>query len=347
MRTLCGSGARVSRRSAGVLVMTMLAAAANGLAEPPADAGPGSAPTSAPAPGEGVPDSQPRPGEATVKLYTQQQKLRADVEKELKKLRATHFKSIRNPKIRAEGIAKLGEYNRPALYPSLIEIFQYEQDDVRAAVLDMFHQSATDEGDASLAWVAIEGEDPEFREMARSRLVDRVSAGQGASNRVRAVIMHGLKSPNDARVAASAELAQHLSLFETIPWLIQAQVGGTTSASGGISGDRQGALAWIMVGQQQAFVSDLQPVVGESAVGFDPQLSTLTTGTILRVMDAQVVTYRTEVNAALIGLSSRLTGRDTSGLGWNQPAWWRWYVDEGKGLIAQSQASAEASAEAK
>jgi len=35
-----------------------------------------------------------------------------------------------------------------------------------------------------------------------------------------------------------------------------------------------------------AFVSDLQPVVGNSAVAFDPTVSVITDGTFLRVIDA-------------------------------------------------------------
>ncbi|MCC6676564.1 MAG: hypothetical protein IT436_05415 [Phycisphaerales bacterium] len=292
----------------------------------------------------------PNPDDPARQQYSQHQKQRVVAEKELRKLRATYFKAIRNPKIRAEGIVKLHDYNSPALFPSLIEIFQHEQDDVRTAVVDILYLSASDEGDASLTWIAIEGEDPEFRAMAKSRLLERISAGNGASNRVRLVILQGLKSQNDARIGAAAQLAGQLGLFETIPWLINAQLGGSTASTGGAGGDGQGALAWILVGQQQAFVSDLTPVVGESAVAFDPQLSTLTTGTILRVFDAHVVTYRTEVNAALIGLSSRLTGRDMSGLGWNQPAWGQWYRDEGKAMIAakrdEAQAPAQSPAEA-
>ena len=69
-----------------------------------------------------------------------------------------------------------------------------------------------------------------------------------------------------------------------------------------------GALADILVATQQAFVQDLQPVVGDSAVGFDPELGVVTSGTILRVMGAYVVTYRTEVHNSLVGLSSRAWG---------------------------------------
>lgn len=337
MMTRCEHGCSAApRRVALAAFLGAFAIAGPAVAEPPqtpAETRPAQTGPEADVP-EWLRRAAPNPDDPARQVYSQQQKQRLVAEKELRKLRATHFKSIRNPKIRADGIVKLHDYNSPALFPSLIELFQHEQDDVRAAVVDILYLSASDEGDASLTWIAIEGDDPEFRAMAKSRLLERISAGNGASNRVRLVILQGLKSQDDARIGAAAQLAGHLGLFETIPWLINAQLGGSTTSTGGAGGDGQGALAWILVGQQQAFVSDLTPVVGESAVAFDPQLSTLTTGTILRVFDAHVITYRTEVNAALIGLSSRLTGRDMSGLGWNQPGWAQWYRDEGKGMIA-------------
>lgn len=329
------------RPAAGVLVTTaaLLSLASATQAQTPAPAP--TDPATPPAKDTDAPETI-RPGDRDPdKLYGQQQKLRAQAERELKKLRATHFKNIRNPKIRAEGITKLYDYDQPALYPSLIEIFQYEGEDVRTALLDMFAASASDEGDACLAWLAIEAEDPAFRQLAKARLLQRISAGYGNSNRVHLVIMQGLRSQNDSRIASAAQLAQNLGLFQTIPWLIQAQVGGTSTGGGGGTGNGQGSLAYILVGQQQAFISDLTPVVGESAVAFDPQLSTLTTGTILQVFDAVVVTYRTEVHGALLGLSERLTSRDMSGLGWDQPGWWKWYKEEGKDLIAAKQAASD------
>lgn len=331
------------RRSRGVGAFVLSAAALLSLASATQGQAPATppAPPASPAKETDAPETI-KPGDRdSDQLYGQQQKLRATAERELKKLRGTHFKNIRNPKIRADGITKLYDYDQPALYPSLIEIFQHEGEDVRTALLDMFAASASDEGDASLAWLAIEAEDPAFRQMAKARLQQRISAGYGKSNRVHLVIMQGLRSQNDARVASAAQLAQNLGLFQTIPWLIQAQVGGTSTGGGGGTGNGRGSLAYILVGQQQAFISDLTPVVGQSAVAFDPQLSTLTTGTILQVFDAVVVTYRTEVHSALLGLSQGLSGRDLSGLGWDQPGWWKWYIDEGKGLIAAKQAASD------
>jgi hypothetical protein len=49
----------------------------------------------------------------------------------------------------------------------------------------------------------------------------------------------------------------------------------------------------------------------------------------MRVIDAFVVTYRIEVNNALVGLANAgWDGRNTAPLGWNGRAWREWYTKE-------------------
>jgi len=130
-------------------------------------------------------------------------------------------------------------------------------------------------------------------------------------------------------MTASAQLASNLNLIELMPWLISTQATGQPTrqgvAAGAGPGSGSGALAWILVGQQTAFVSDLTPVVGPNAVAFDPQLSTLTTGTLLRIVDAVVISYRVDIHNILVDWSTREFGQDTGGLGYDFPKWQKWY----------------------
>ena len=93
--------------------------------------------------------------------------------------------------------------------------------------------------------------------------------------------------------------------------------------------ERPGALAWILVGQQTAFVSDLEPIVADSAVAFDPQISTITTGTMIRVDDAAVSTtryiYNFDVHNSLVNMSTRNWGQGTATLGFDYRKWKEWY----------------------
>jgi hypothetical protein len=86
--------------------------------------------------------------------------------------------------------------------------------------------------------------------------------------------------------------------------------------------------------------------VGDSAVAFDPTISVITEGTILRVIDAVVVTYRYEVHNALVGLASQGWGRPTDHLGFDNAAWRKWYADEFV-PYRKSLAAAEQSADGK
>jgi hypothetical protein len=280
--------------------------------------------------------------------------------KQLKRIRLKHFGQIRNTEIRQLGIAKLKDYTESKFYPHLLEIFAHEDHDVREAVLDLLMDQRDERADTTIAYGAVFDKDKWFREEAGKRLMKRmdqyrVEQAQQADQpqlqtpdaakpignippgldsglpwRVKAVIGNGIKQKDDTVANAAAGLAAELHVFDLIPALINAQIQGPTGTAAGIGGgDDQGALAYILVGSQQAFVSDLEPVVGDSAVGFDPQLSVATEGTVLRVVDAAVITYRTEIHYALRRLANAgWDGRRTDDLGFDPHTWKQWYADE-------------------
>jgi len=265
------------------------------------------------------------PDSPAMKSYAAQQRTRIAVERELRKLRFQHFGSIINVEIRQAGILKMRSYTDPAAFPSLVEIFRDETDDVRRALLDHLADQKSEDADVCLAWIAARDRSAALRAAARDRVAERVRATEKVSPRIAMVVWSSLRSSDEAVIAQGAELASGIGMYEAIPWLIAAQLGSAPTAT-----DRagNGDLAWIMVGKQVAFVSDLTPVVSDSAVAFDPQVSVVTEGVLLRVHDASVLTYRYEVHYSLIDLSSRGWGRPTNGLGWDQDRWRSWYKDE-------------------
>lgn len=280
---------------------------------------PAEAPDRAPAPAIEVPS----PAEVLEQREKEARKRRSVMERELKKIRAKFIHNIKNVELRQLGILKIREYTDPAIFPALLEIFRKEGDDVRGAVLDHLADIGSENADATLAWAAIYEKDPAFRDMARKRLVQRAAVMGEVPRKIRSVVAQGLRDRDEDVLTSAAQVAHLLKLAEAIPMLINAQVGGEARGD-----DGRGALAYILIGQQQAFVSDLTPVVGDSAVAFDPELSVLTTGTVIRIFDAAVVTYRIDIHNSLIGLSSELWGRSTAGLGWDQIAWREWYAKE-------------------
>lgn len=260
-----------------------------------------------------------------MRAYREQQKKRLALEKELKKFRSDYFRTARPKEVRAKAIEQLKQYTDPETFPTLVEIFKTEGLDVRLALLDHFAAQASDEGDVTLAWVGVFDSSKEVRLGAARRLKERMTGKKEVPNRVQWVLYEGLVHGNEDAIAASATLINLLNVVEAIPFLINAQV-GLGGGGGDSGGERSGALAWIFVGTQTSYVSDLTPVVSESAVGFDPTVDVLSEGTLLKVMDAQVVVYRGAVRQALTDMVTRESGLSTAHLGWGAKAWNEWYA---------------------
>ncbi len=246
----------------------------------------------------------------------------AAIERELRILRRQFFGS-RNDEIRQIGIAELRRYNEPRYFPALIEVFEHDRMDVREAIFDMLAEHASGEGDAALAWAAIFDDEEPVRHEAFKRLAERTETEGGASARVKAVIVEALDRPGDVAPARAAEIAQQLRIADMIPYLIAAQAQQPRSESA-----RTGDLANIVIGRQIAFVSDLQPVVADGAVGFDPELSVVTEGVVLGISDAVVTIYRPAVHRSLVRLTSDLWGQSTRHFAYDAAQWNRWYQHE-------------------
>lgn len=271
------------------------------------------------------------PESPAAKKHADQVKTRKAAEKELRKLRFKHFRQTNSTPVRQEGLLKLREYTDPALFPLMIKLFEKDHPEVRLAVLDIFRDSQSDEGDTALAWVAVQDPESGMRSAAMERLNARLVKDKAPPLQIKLVVYEGLRSGKDTAMAAAAQLARGLNLVEVIPWLINAQVTGVPQGQvvgSGATGTPDAALAWIMVGTQTAFVSDLTPVVGPYAVAFDPQLSVVNTGVILRIIDAAVVAYHTDIHQILTDWTAEEMGQPMPPLGYNIPAWREWYKKE-------------------
>lgn len=216
---------------------------------------------------------------------------------------------------------------------------------MRTAVLDHLSTLPDQRGIPALAWEAVNGEDAWYRAEARRLLAKankrtRNAAPSGSAAidvqadvksqeadpmaSVRGVIAQGLQSPNDRQAIAAGNLARALNLFEFIPLMASAQV--ATRPQGG--DQRTGDLGWIMIGSQQTFVADLQPVVSNNAVAFDPQIGVVSDGVLLRIHQAVVTAFRTEIHTNLVDWTSGAWGQSTGHLGYEPDEWKQWYDNE-------------------
>lgn len=293
------------------------------------------APTSYPAP-EWLERLMPNPDDPYWQAYAAQKKAQREKELELRRFRKEYFGQGVTEETRQVGMAVIREkYNTPELFPLLLETFEHDGE-ATLGLLDMFADNADDDGDATLAWEAVFAGEGTIRDAARERLIGRVHAAGKVPNQVKMVVAAGLQKDVDSEVTSAAGLAEFFNLYEMVPLMIAAQV-NTGGAQGG-SREGTGNLGWIIIAQQQAFVSDLQPVVSNGAVGFDPTLSVATEGAVLEVSDAVVITYRTEVFYSLTRMTSNALGRPTGGWGMDQDRWWAWYDKEWKPWMAERKA---------
>jgi hypothetical protein len=280
------------------------------------------------------------PDSPEMREYAAQRKKRLAFEKELKKLRSDYFRTARPPEVRRQAIEKLKQYTDPALFPSLVEVFSTEASDVRLALLDHFAAQKSDEGDTTLAWIGVYDKDKSVREAAARRLKERMVGKDTVPNRVQWVLYEGLVHGGEDAIAASARLINTLDIVEALPMLINAQA-GRSGGGGNSAGERTGALAYIFVGTQTTYVSDLTPVVSENAVAFDPQVDVVNDGVLLTVLDAQVYVLRGAVRQAAADIAERHAGLSTHHLGWNVPAWNEWYTKQFVPAMEKKRAEAQ------
>ena len=236
-----------------------------------------------------------------------------DYGRQIRLIRHKHFGEIKIEQVRAQGIAQLVEFTDPAAFAPLIEELAREKDDVKLALLDHFGRQG-DQGQAALAWEAIFDRDPAIRNEAMKRMVSP------APEPVLYILNSALRSDRNDVVNNAATLTNALNIIDAIPLLILAQA-AITDTGGGEKGD----VAWIAIQTERAFVSGLQPVVGDASGAFSPIVGILHEGVVLRVLDAVVIEYRTFVHDALVNMTTNDWGQSTEAMGYNAKAWWAWY----------------------
>ncbi len=235
--------------------------------------------------------------------------------RQIRDIRRKHFGSMRKKEIREEGLHQLSEFIDPASFKPMIEELSEEKDDVREAMLDHFASSG-ENGQAALAWVAINLEEDAMRNEAIRRMVSP-PAGPALK-----VLDASLRSPTHRIANNAGILAGTIGAVEAIPLLIFAQTTFDPLP------ERRGDIAWIAIVTQQPYIVNIQPAVGNHSAAYQPVLGVVSEGVVLRVHDAVVTVYRTDVHWALTLLAGKDWGGSTEHLGYDIRAWWQWYNNE-------------------
>ncbi len=233
---------------------------------------------------------------------------------EIRRIRHEYLGRMRVAELRERGIHELRSLTDPAAFMPLIEELSDQKDDVRLAVLDHFSAQG-DDGQAALAWVAIHDPGEAFRHEAQRRMVSP------APDPVLRVLGNALRSNRHDIANHAGTLAGSLRALQAIPLLIFAQA--TVDPF-----DEPGDLAWIAVATQRAFVARIEPIVGSGVGAFQVIPGVVSEGAILRVVDAVVIFYRTEVHRSLVMMTTDDWGQSTAHLGYDMRQWWTWYNDQ-------------------
>lgn len=265
-------------------------------------------------------------------------KRRAEAEKQLNIIRFHHFGDKGKVEVRQAGIAKLRDITDEAAFPGMLEILGREKADVVRAVCDHLMDINTDESWATLAYASFYGKTPLLRDEARTRFAKFKALNDDTGPKTTKVLWDTIEIGTKEQAANAATMVQQLGLIKMIPALINGQIISPTGGGGG-----GGYIATLVVGTQRAFVQDVEPVVGDGAIAFDPVPGVITEGTVLAVNDA-VITIETNpvVHTVLLDMTRQAAGVDMARLGHNREAWHQWYYTQGIALIQKRQAAAAA-----
>ena len=252
-----------------------------------------------------------------------------DVRSLLERIRRKNLGRMRKSEIRASGIEQLRNLRDPGFLYAMPEVLAGEGEDVRRAVVEHL-AAAGPSGQAALAWTAIHGTQSPMREAC-------VAALRGpASAETLAVLQAALRGSGHEIIDRAGRIAGVMDAWPAIPHLVATQYSADPVR-------RKSDLAWIAIGTQRSYVQNLIPVTGDGSGAFQPVIGQILEGFVMRVTDAVVVIYRTEVHRSLVGITSRATGVDTSGNGWSFTAWRDWY---NRDFLAIATAQATAAADA-
>lgn len=242
-----------------------------------------------------------------------------ELRKQVRALRYKHFSSNASDALQARGIEQIARMSDPlALAPLAEELAHCLPNVQEALITHLVNQGIP--GQIELARIAVYGDDATFDELAALELTEP------APPAVIAILEEALRSEAHQPANVAAYLAHTLNITELIPLLITSQVitsdnqNTGTSSTGG-----RGDIAQIAIVNQTAYISGLIPVIGDNAGAFQPVVSVLNEGVVMRVLDAVVIEYRTVVHDSLIAMTGSLPGIEAPQCEWNLSCWQAWY----------------------
>ncbi|MBN2581940.1 MAG: HEAT repeat domain-containing protein [Planctomycetes bacterium] len=232
-----------------------------------------------------------------------------------------------------EGRNEVLAISDPAAVQPLRDVLaRHPEEPVRLLAVEALGRIGGD--DAALALVDIMTSDADSEVWHRSREVlaemDSKKAGQELTNLMR-------KGGEVARDRVAGAVAD-AGLMNSVPGLIRSLI--TREVRVIVHETVESQRAWIAIGTRYGYVADLEPVVAEGAVAFNPVIGYITQGAVLDV-HARVEPWAeriiiTVTHPEVLEALKRITGAD---FGYDVRAWRRWY---GQYLVQQQNQPSDA-----
>jgi len=211
-------------------------------------------------------------------------------------------------------------------------IGKHKQEPARLVAVEALGHIGGD--DAALALLDMLTDDPDEEVYTRSRQMLSHLRSEKAHLAMSNIVRKGGEVARNRVAAAVADAG----LTSTVPSLIRSLITLETRVIRHATVESQ--RAWIMHGTLFGYVADVEPVVAEAAVAFNPVIGYIVSGAILDVRATMepwseritVTVKHPEVLAAL----RRITGQN---FGYDIRAWRRWY---GRHLVRQREKEKEA-----
>jgi hypothetical protein len=288
------------------------------------------------APPEWMKSLASNPADPKTKAQRDLRKKQIEVRQKMRKVNATHFRVSHRP-TREKGIEALKQFNEPWMFEPMLEVFQEDTNaDVRNAVVALMRDSKSDLGDRGLAWLVVSHTNTDWQDAAVAALRERLADEKQVPSPGMLAVLQAAVATHDQRIADNASIASDvLNLYEMIPFLIQAQA-GAAPATNALGRPRNGPLAWVAIARQQAYIADLEPIVNEGGVAFDPIPGVVNSGVVLVINDAAATFSPVMIGNSLRRLGSRVTGEETRGLARDTAKWKEWYFAKGEPAIAKA-----------
>jgi hypothetical protein len=276
------------------------------------------------------------PANPKTKAQRDLRKKQIEIRQAMRKVNATHFR-VSHPPTREKGIEALKKFSEPWMFEPLLEVFLEDKNaDVRNAIVALLRASKSDQGDRGLAWLVVSHANTDWQDAAVGALRERLADEKQVPSPGMLAVLQAAVATHDQSMADNASIASDvLNLYEMIPFLIQAQAGAAPQ-TGFLGRPRNGPLAWIAIAQQQAYIADLEAVVNEGGVAYDPIPGVVNSGVTLVIHDAAVSFNSVMIGTALRRLGSRVTGEETTGLARDTTKWKDWYFAKGEPAIAKA-----------